>query len=76
MKAVIYSKDDCPYCDNAKILLKAKQIEFTEHKVGRDLTRDEFLEQFPNTRTVPQIYVDDEYVGGYDQLAARFLQLP
>jgi len=76
MKAVIYSKDNCPYCDSAKILLKSKQIEYTEFNVGRDITRDEFLEQFPNARTVPQIYLDDEYVGGYDQLAARFLQLP
>ena len=75
MKAEIYSKDTCPYCDKAKALLSSKQIEYTEHKIGRDLTRDEFLERFPNARTVPQIYLDNQYIGGYDSLVAHFNSL-
>jgi glutaredoxin 3 len=75
VKAEIYSKDTCPYCDRAKTLLSSKQIEYTEHKIGRDLTRDEFLERFPNARTVPQIYLDNQYIGGYDSLVAHFNSL-
>jgi glutaredoxin len=75
VKAEIYSKDTCPYCDRAKALLSSKQIEYTEHKIGRDLTRDEFLERFPNARTVPQIYLDNQYIGGYDSLVAHFNSL-
>ena len=75
MKAVIYSKDNCPWCDRAKAELESRQIEYTEHKIGRDLTRDEFLEKFPNARTVPQIYLDELYVGGYDSLVSHFKSL-
>ncbi len=76
MKAVIYSKDFCPYCEDAKILLKAKNIEYTEYVVGVDISRDDFLKKIPNAKTVPQIYLDEEYIGGYDNLSARFLQVP
>ena len=75
MNAEIYSKDNCPYCDRAKVLLSSKDINFTEFKIGRDLTREEFLERFPNARTVPQIYLDNQYIGGYDSLVAHFSSL-
>jgi len=39
-----------------------------EIKVGQDISREDFLEKFPNVRTVPQIIIDDIYVGGYEQL--------
>jgi glutaredoxin 3 len=65
----------CPYCDRAKALLSSKQIPFVEHKIGRDLTKEEFLERFPNARTVPQIYLDEQYIGGYDSLVAHFSSL-
>ena len=75
MNAEIYSKDNCPYCDRAKVLLSSKNVNFTEHKIGRDLTREEFLERFPNARTVPQIYLDNQYIGGYDSLVAHLYTL-
>jgi glutaredoxin 3 len=67
----VYSKDNCPYCVKAKNLLKARGIEFTEIKIGVDITRDEFLATFPNARTVPQIILEGEHVGGYDNLAVK-----
>lgn len=72
MSAVIYSRDNCIYCDRAKELLESANIEYTEYKIGRDLSREEFLEKFPNTRTVPQIYLDETYIGGYDKLIQHF----
>lgn len=72
MKARIISKDQCPYCVKAKELLKIKNIEFEEQKIHVDIMVEEFLSLVPEgTKTVPQIWLDDEYVGGYTQLAER-----
>jgi len=65
----IYSKDDCPWCDRAKELLELHEIKYHEIKVGGDITRDEFLEQVPYVRTVPQIFVNSVRLGGFDELS-------
>ena len=56
MKAVVWSKDACPFCDQAKALLRQKGIEFEEKKVGHGYTREQLLEAVPDARTVPQIF--------------------
>jgi glutaredoxin len=53
------------------MLLESKKLPFVEVKIGVDITRDEFMEKFPNARTVPQIIFEGEHIGGYDQLKAR-----
>ena len=68
MKAIVWSKDQCPYCDQAKALLKSRNIEFEERNVSRDWTREQLLEAVPNARTVPQIFLDEELVGGFNEL--------
>jgi glutaredoxin len=71
MKAVIWSKYHCSYCDQAKQLLKMKGIEFEERKIGDGWTKEELLEAVPTARTVPQIFLDEEYVGGYTELKQK-----
>ena len=73
MKAVIWSKDHCPYCVQAKTLLEMKGIEFEERKIGSGYTKEDLLEAVPNARTVPQIFLDGELIGGYTELRAKFL---
>jgi len=68
MKVIMYSKDNCAFCDKARHLLKVKAIEFIEHKLGKDFDRDTLLEQFPQARTFPVITVDKKYIGGYNEL--------
>jgi glutaredoxin len=68
----IYSKDNCPWCDRAKELLTQKGETYEEFKIGRELTREEFLEQFPNVRTVPYIMIDGNVIGGFEQLRSRY----
>jgi glutaredoxin 3 len=52
-------------------LLESKGIEFTEYQVGKDIDKDKLEEKVGNTvRTVPQIFVDDKYIGGYQELVA------
>lgn len=71
MKAIVWSKYHCPYCDQAKALLKQKGIPFEEKKIGDGYTKEELLEAVPTARTVPQIFIDDELVGGFTELRAR-----
>ena len=74
MKALVWSKDSCPYCDRAKALLKQKGIEIEERKIGSGWTKEQLLESVPTARTVPQIFLDGKHVGGYDDLVKKFNQ--
>jgi glutaredoxin 3 len=69
MLATIWSKYNCSYCDRAKALLKARNIPFEEKKIGDGYTKEELLEAVPDARSVPQIFLGEKYIGGYDQLA-------
>jgi len=71
MKATIWSKDMCGYCEQAKQLLTMKGIEFEERKIGKDWTKEQLLEAVPTARSVPQIFLDEQYVGGYQELKQR-----
>ena len=68
MNAIVWSKYHCPYCDQAKALLKQKGIPFEERKIGDGYTKEELLEAVPGARTVPQIFLDGKLVGGFTEL--------
>jgi len=74
MKAIVWSKDQCPYCDQAKALLKIKGIEFEERNVSNNWTREQLLEAVPTARTVPQILLDEKLIGGFTELKKLFEQ--
>lgn len=70
-KVVMYSTAVCPYCQRAEALLKARGVSAIE-KIRVDLDparRDEMIEK-TGRRTVPQIYIGDTHVGGFDDLSA------
>ena len=64
----IYGKPQCPFCDRAKALCEQRGLEYTYKSLGTDYTREELLELFPNARTVPQIIIQGNKIGGYDKL--------
>lgn len=71
--AEIYSKNNCPFCVRAKALCKQEGIEFTE--IDAVSNRDTLIERVTRDsgrppQTVPQIYLDGKYIGGYTELAA------
>ena len=68
MKAVVWSKNSCPFCDQAKNLLKSKGIEFEERNINKDWTKEQLLEAVPTARTLPQIFLDDKLIGGFTDL--------
>jgi len=72
--AIVWSKDQCPYCDQAKALLKSRGIEYEERNVSQDWTREQLLEAVPNARTLPQIFLDQELVGGFTELRKKLTE--
>jgi len=73
-KAVIWSKYHCPFCDQAKALLTQKGIDFEERKLGAGYTKEDLLAAVPNARTLPQIFLDELYIGGFHELQRHFAQ--
>lgn len=69
-KVEIYTTPTCPYCHAAKALLADKGVEFTEISVVDPDLRETMTERAHGRRTVPQIFVGETHVGGYDDLAA------
>ena len=65
----VFSRDNCPFCDRAKSLLNSKGVDFDVI----DITNDEIMAikmmQRSEQRTVPQIFIDNQSIGGYDALA-------
>ena len=69
MKVEIYTKDFCIWCDRAKGLLNAHSIDFNEIDLSDDDSRNKFYENVGNNvKTVPQIFIDGQRVGGYQDL--------
>jgi GrxC family glutaredoxin len=65
-QVVIYIAPYCPYCTAAKALLRSKNVAFEEIDVTNDPERREEMENRSQRRTVPQIFIDGQSIGGYD----------
>lgn len=68
MTTTVWSKDNCPYCDQAKALLAQRNIDFTEKKIGHGYSKEELLEEIPTARSVPQIIINGQAIGGFTEL--------
>jgi glutaredoxin 3 len=69
-KVEIYSTDWCPYCHAAKALLDDKRVAYEEIDATDPAVRMDMIQRAHGRRTVPQIFIGDCHVGGYDELAA------
>ena len=74
MTIVIYSKPNCIYCDKAKALVKGLDLNYEEKMFGKDFKSVEELYEAvgKQVRTMPQIKIDGELIGGYNQLVEHF----
>ncbi len=70
MKVIIYTTDYCGYCKRAKALLSQKGIAFEEINVEGDDEKRAWLIEQTGQRTVPQIFINEKSIGGYDELSA------
>jgi len=74
MQAIIWSKYSCAYCDQAKALLNQNDIPYEERIIGNGWTKEDLLVAVPNARSVPQIFLNEEYVGGFLELKQKLTQ--
>lgn len=83
-RSVIWTRDNCVFCTRAKALLSNRSISFEERIIdvyGRDdrvltenqkwVTREELLQAYPDAKTVPQIWLDGQHIGGYTELVQK-----
>jgi len=76
MEIVIYSKQNCTFCNKAKHLVKSLGYEYTEKKMEEFDSPQAMLEDIgKQVRTMPQIKIDDQLVGGYNQLVEYFADM-
>ena len=74
-KIVIYTSDNCPYCNMAKKLLDSKGLSYSEINIANDSEkREALIQKSGGQRTVPQIFINDRHVGGYSDLSKLNIQ--
>jgi glutaredoxin 3 len=68
---IVYSGSSCPFCDKAKLLLKKKGVTYSEVDVRSDEVKlNEMLQKSNGKRTIPQIFINGQHIGGCDDLYA------
>lgn len=68
-KVVIYTTAGCPYCADAKELLTKKGVKYEEIHVDKDTNKLAEMVELSNRRSVPQIFINNKPIGGYDDLS-------
>jgi glutaredoxin len=71
----IYGKNNCSYCQKAKLLCQEYKLSFAYYPIEDDKFLTEFMELFPNAKTVPQIMWDGKLIGGYNELTIEIENL-
>jgi glutaredoxin 3 len=69
VKVEIYSTAYCPYCTRARMLLDSKGVSYTEIRVDQDAALRNEMEHRSNRTSVPQIFIGNRHIGGFDDLA-------
>ena len=64
MKFTVYSKDGCPYCTRVEKVLQLADLQHVVYKLNIDFTKEEFIDEFGENTTFPQVIVDDNHLGG------------
>lgn len=67
MQAVIYSKENCQWCERAKMLLESVDISYLEYKYEKDFDKVQFYAEFGEGATFPQVNIDHQYIGGFKE---------
>jgi glutaredoxin len=65
MEVVLYSKENCQWCDRARMLLDNLDINYLEYKYEKDFTKDQFYGEFGEGATFPQVNIGSTHVGGF-----------
>lgn len=74
MSYTIYTTDRCIYCTKAKLLLQSNDIEYEEINILENEEAYNYIKYEKGFKTVPQVFLADEYIGGYDDLYKYLLE--
>ena len=74
MNVVVYTKENCSFCVQAKMLLSSKGINYRELKLNEDFTRETLLNTFPEAKSFPVVVVDGFRIGGYSELNKMLME--
>lgn len=73
--AEVWSQTNCPACQQAKALLERHGVQYTEKMIGvNGYTKKDLIDVVPQARSVPQIFLNGEYVGGLHELKLKLTQ--
>jgi len=67
-KIILYSKNLCGYCTMAKSWLNNKNVVYEEINIDEPEIREKFMKDYPDLRSMPQIFIDNKNIGGYREL--------
>lgn len=75
MNIILYTKSNCPNCVSAKQLLQSRDLQYVEVDVELGSRWENLLKEFPDARQMPQVFINDQRVGGLAGLQAALKQL-
>ena len=75
MRIIVYTKDNCPNCTSAKQLLDSKGLEYIDVDIERGTRWENMLKEYPDARQMPQIFINDQRVGGLAGLQTALKKL-
>ena len=75
MRFAVYTKSGCPNCVTAKALLKSKNLEHEEFDMDNPVIREIFMEKYPEAKQMPQIFINNQRVGGLAGLQAALKEM-
>ena len=68
-KIIIYTSDNCSFCNSAKAIFKEKKLKFEEINISKDnKLKKEMIKKSNGMMTVPQIFINSKHIGGYEEL--------
>ncbi|MFZ9836799.1 MAG: glutaredoxin domain-containing protein [Candidatus Nanopelagicaceae bacterium] len=74
MEVEIFTSTGCGYCSKMKELLRRVDLEYTEYRLGQNLTREEFIEAFPEATGYPRMRIDGKNIGGLTEAVRFFVE--
>jgi glutaredoxin len=74
MEIKIYTSTGCGYCSKIKELLRRVDLEYTEYRLGKDFSKEEFNELFPDASGYPQMKIDNKNIGGLTDSVRYFVE--
>lgn len=74
MDVVLYTKDDCPYCEKIKTVFTIQNVPYVEYKLGDHFDRDNFISEFGEGSTFPRVLIDGNLIGGASETVKYLME--